>query len=95
MGIDPGIAIFVEASIWNARAPVLWLVRRPEEDPADSGWCAGNSAEPAKWMIVSIAELIERDPSVERVLDGELGASVYREDAAGPWIAHVEQPESR
>lgn len=78
MRSDPDTAVAVEKAALDNCDPILWLLWEPSYDESDSGWSAGSNHSPESCIIISIAELCSRDPSVCPVVQGSLGVSVYR-----------------
>lgn len=81
------LGICVEKRTWESNEPFRWLRRAPPVDPSDSGWSAGVDDAEWTWLIVSVAELIERDASVIPILIGSLGDAARRDPATGQWYA--------
>lgn len=81
----PNLGIFVAKDVWVRHRPVLWLRYEHNDDPDDSGWTAGSDMDSDEWVIVSLEELVQRDPTVEVVLRGGLGKAVCRSGVSESW----------
>lgn len=80
-----GPAVVVERDVWEAVAPLLWMVRDMPSEPSDSGWTLGSSQEPSDWVVVSLAEMMDREPGLELVLARPVGTRIWRTNIHEAW----------
>lgn len=72
-------------NVYEREAPVLYIVHGEDGD-----WqllCGGNEHDDANEIVVlHVAHLIERDPSLAEILDLDLGHEAERLSRAAEWV---------
>ena len=79
----PNVAVFTVTRIVKLGHPILF-VRHDEEDGAWQ-FHDGGPAASADAMLVSLAYMLKRDPSLAQLADLPLGWQAPRDSATGPW----------
>lgn len=73
--------------------PILQAVRTEPVDHADSGWqflCnSGRAEDDAPARVWSIAEVVEREPSLIRWLNVPFGSGLWRSSTTHPWKEYL------
>jgi len=87
-------AALVEREVWELEGPMHWGSREGAVDPADTGWVFGSSPEPRAWLIVSVDELLTRDPTLRLLIGRPIGTRLWRESAAHNWRETAARPWS-
>jgi hypothetical protein len=79
----PNVAVFTVNKIAKQGQPVLLVVH----DEEDGGWqfLDGESLDMADALLVSLASMLKRDPSLALLADLPPGWQARRDSAAGPW----------
>ncbi|WP_316412262.1 immunity protein Imm33 domain-containing protein [Mesoterricola silvestris] len=85
-------SLIICSHVFEDGLPIL-RVKRDEldpDDPSDSGWqvvCDSGVRESGDTIrIISVEEAVAIDPSIEEMLDSEVGSVFNRKSAKGPWI---------
>jgi hypothetical protein len=87
----PNTATYVCTHVWNDGAPILWVSHDAEGD-----WqflCGGVHDDPAQGLLIGLAHVVERDPSVNRVASMCTSHVAERADANGEWTVRDETLE--
>jgi hypothetical protein len=81
---DPNLACFTVRSIMNGSAPILYV----SHDEDDGAWqmLTSDAADMSQAMLVSLAQLVERDRTLVELADMPLGWTASRADASSPWM---------
>ena len=79
----PNVAAFTVNSIVRQGRPILLVVH----DEEDGGWqfMDGGPLDMKDALLVSLASMVKRDPTLAQLADLPPGWQATRESATGPW----------
>lgn len=79
----PNVVTFTVRQVVDDGAPVLLVCH----DEDDGGWqfLTGAPVEMADALLISLANMLSRDPSLAELADLPLGWRAHRNTVGGPW----------
>jgi len=79
----PNVATITVRQIIDGGAPILLVAR----DPEDGGWqfLTGGQFDAADGMIVSLQNIVQRDPTTAELADLLPGWQATRQSVGAPW----------
>jgi hypothetical protein len=79
----PNVAAVSDASVVDEAAPVLLVVHYSEDD--SWGFFSGEPFAPERGKVISMAEALELDLTLQGIADLPPGWTATRQLAGGPW----------
>jgi len=84
----PNVGCLTVRSIVNGIKPILMASR----DGEDGAWqcLTGDAFDPAEEVLVSLASMVDRDPTLLELADVQPGWMAWREHREAPWSRQAE-----
>lgn len=88
----PNVACLTVRSIADGLKPILMATR----DAEDGAWqfLTGDAFDAAEEMMVSLASVVDRDPTLLQLADVQPGWMAWREHHGAPWSRQAEAQQT-